>query len=68
MAFFSAKRHAQTTIPCSACRTPLTAHRGCREVTLRCDACQRSFPLAEYIPQMDDALEQFLDQSFVDRL
>lgn len=66
--FFSSSRTAQTTIPCKHCGAPLTAQRGCREVTLHCETCRKSFEIKEYVHLMDDALETFLDQAFCDRI
>ncbi|QJT08267.1 dual CXXC motif small (seleno)protein [Oceanidesulfovibrio marinus] len=66
--FFSSRRTVTTTIPCKHCGTPLVAHRGCREVTLRCEKCRKSYDIKEYIHLMDDALESFLDQAFCDRI
>lgn len=66
--FFASSRVAPTTIPCKQCGKPLVAHRGCREVTLRCDTCRKSYDIKEYVHLMDDALESFLDQAFCDRI
>lgn len=65
---FWSKRAAKTTLPCDRCQAPLTARRGCREVTLECETCKARFPLEAYSRRMDEALEQFLENVFCDRM
>ncbi len=61
-------RSVQTTIPCDKCQKPLTAQRGWREVMLRCTACGASFPVSQFSQRMDEALEDFLESVYCDRM
>ncbi len=63
-----APREAQTTLPCRACAAPLKAVRACREVTLRCPKCAKSYSVTDYAAQMDDVLEDFLDNVMCNRI
>lgn len=56
---FGRPRDAATAIPCKACGKPLSAHRGCREVTLSCRACGARFRTEDY-PEHADELFEFL--------
>ena len=58
MGFFSAARQARTTLPCPDCGQALDTRRTCR----------KEFPLTPFIPRMDEAMETFLEQLFVDRV
>lgn len=60
-------RRAQTAIPCKDCETPLLAERTCHEVFLSCPTCGKSVDVAEYLDQMDDALEEFIGNVPCDR-
>lgn len=66
--FSRSPRSVQTTIPCERCQQPLTAQRSCQEVVLRCMACKAQFSLAKYSQRMDEALEQFLENVYCDRM
>ncbi len=61
-------RSAQTTIPCKHCGKPLTAMRSCQQVYMQCEHCNKRGELNDYIPQMDDALEAFMEGVFCDRV
>lgn len=67
-ATFGRARHAQTTIPCHTCGQPLRVERTCHEVFMRCETCSKSFDINEYIPEMDDAMEQFMEGVYCDRV
>ncbi|GAB7080416.1 dual CXXC motif small (seleno)protein [Megalodesulfovibrio paquesii] len=66
--FSRSPRSVQTTIPCERCEQPLSAQRGCQEVTLRCAGCGAQYPLTKYSQRMDEALEQFLENVYCDRM
>jgi len=69
MAFFrSPPRQAITSLTCPCCGNALDIRRTCHEAYMYCPACAREFPLADYIPRMDDVMEHFLEQLFVDRV
>lgn len=61
-------RSAQTSIKCHVCQHPLIVQRACRQVSLHCEKCGKDFPLQQYIPEMDDALEQFMENVYCDRV
>jgi len=58
---FGRPREAATNIPCKVCAKPLTAHRGCREVTLVCPACGARFRTEDFPDAMDDLFEFLAD-------
>lgn len=64
----TSSRHAQTTIKCHSCQHPLTAYRACQEVVLQCSGCGQTFPFSEYVQEMDDALERFMEGVFCNRI
>lgn len=64
---FGHARAAQTTIPCRACGTALRVERTCHEVFLRCATCRTTHTVGEYVDQMDDALESFMENVYCDR-
>ena len=68
MGFFSAARQARTTLPCPDCGQALDIRRTCHEAYMQCSACRKEFPLTPFIPRMDEAMETFLEQLFVDRV
>lgn len=53
---------------CDKCGLELTAHRGCREVTLRCPACGAIYSLGEFAPEMDDDFEEEMGFVPMDRI
>ena len=67
MAFF-APRSAQTTIPCPNCNRKLTIERSCREAHMHCPTCHKTYPLGAFIKHADKAMEDFLDNCYVDRI
>ncbi|MBD5646582.1 MAG: hypothetical protein HDQ89_02815 [Desulfovibrio sp.] len=67
MSYFG-PRQAQTTLPCPSCGAPLTIERSCREVRMRCPGCGKSFPLKDFIGNADEAMEQFLENVYCDRI
>ncbi|MDR3044047.1 MAG: hypothetical protein LBU75_07255 [Desulfovibrio sp.] len=64
---FGQPRAAQTTIPCRTCGTALRVERTCHEVFLRCTTCRSTHDVGEYVAQMDDALESFMENVYCDR-
>lgn len=67
MSFFG-PRQAETSLPCPRCGTPLLIERACREVHMRCPACNTQYPLRDFIGQADEAMEQFLENVYCDRI
>lgn len=65
---FGRSRQQITTMPCKDCGKPVTAHRYCREVRIECPDCGAAFSLEQYVPQMDQALEDFLENVYCDRM
>lgn len=61
-------RSAQTTIPCHTCGQHLKVYRSCHVVTLQCEACKKVSPLQEYVSEMDNALENFMENVHCDRV
>ncbi len=66
--FFTAKREAQTTLDCPLCKQKLLIKRTCHEAYMFCPTCQKSFPLQDFIPQMDEAMEEFLENLYTNRI
>ena len=62
------RQAAQTTLPCPDCKRPLIVERTCHEAHLRCPACERRFPVSDFVAKADDALETFLDGLYIDRI
>lgn len=65
---FSRSRSAQTTIPCHQCGQALMVERSCQEVYMWCAHCKKRFEATEYIPEMDDAMEEFMEGVYCDRV
>lgn len=61
-------RQAQTGIPCHHCQHPLEVRRACQEVTLHCPQCGKVFPFQEYVQEMDDVLEHFMENVYCNRI
>lgn len=53
---------------CQKCGLDLTAHRGCREVMLRCPSCGTVYPLKAFVPEMDDEFEEEMGFVPMDRI
>lgn len=53
---------------CEQCGLDLTAYRGCREVTLRCPSCGKSYELGDYAAEMDDDFEEEMGFVPMDRI
>lgn len=66
--FFSAAREKQTTVPCPKCGKTLLVKRTCHEAYMYCRYCQKSFAINEFIPQMDEAMEEFLENLYTNRI
>ena len=65
---FGAPRQAKTTLPCPQCGQVLEIARTCHEVFMRCPACGKVYPLKDFIAQADEAMEAFLEQTYMDRI
>ena len=68
MPFFFAPREARTTLPCPDCGAALDIRRTCHEAYMHYPACKKSFELSPFISRMDDAMENFLEHLYVDRV
>lgn len=66
--FFSAKREAQTSLDCPICHNNLFIKRTCYEAYMFCASCQKTFPLQDFIPQIDETMENFLENLYSDRI
>jgi len=53
---------------CEKCGLDLTAYRGCKEVTLRCPSCGKSYDLVSYADAMDDEFEEEMGFVPMDRI
>jgi len=53
---------------CEKCGLDLTALRGCREVTLRCPKCGKTYDLGNYASEMDDEFEEEMGFVPMDRI
>lgn len=67
MGYFPA-RERETTVKCPKCGEPLRIVRSCREVRMQCPACKSSWPFADFINQADEAMEEFMENVYVDRI
>lgn len=67
MSYF-APREAQTTIPCPNCNKNLEIARSCHEVFMRCQNCRGKWPLKDFIQNADQAMEEFLENVYCDRM
>ncbi len=65
---FAAPRRAQTTMPCKKCGRPVLIARTCHEVTLHCEACRKDYRVQDYLPEMDEAMESFMENVNCDRV
>ena len=63
-----APREAQTTLACPLCSANLKIRRSCGEVWLECPCCGHKFPLKDFIAIADSAMEEFLENLYVDRI
>ena len=57
-----------TALPCPDCGAALDIRRTCHEAYMHCPACKKSFELSPFISRMDDAMENFLEHLYVDRV
>ncbi len=67
MAYFS-PRKAETTLACPACGGKMEIRRSCLEVHMGCPSCGKDYPLKEFIGQSDKAMDDFLDNVYLDRI
>ena len=68
MAFYFAPREARTTLKCPECGAPLDIRRTRHEASLQCSSCRRTFKLTQFVSQMDEAMEEFLERLYADRV
>lgn len=61
-------RHAETTMHCHECNGRLDVERTCHTVYMHCTECKKDFPVQEYIKEMDDALEEFMEGVYCNRI
>lgn len=66
--FFRSSREQQTTLPCPLCSDPMLIKRTCHEAYMYCASCRRQFELKDFIPQMDEAMEEFLENLYSNRI
>lgn len=57
-----------TTLPCRHCDGRVEARRTCFQVYLQCPNCGASFPVEEYVHSMDEALEDYLENVYCNRI
>lgn len=67
MGYF-APRDAETSLDCPVCGSKLHISRSCHEVHMRCPHCSNEFPLKDYIGKADQAMENFLENVYCDRI
>lgn len=67
MPYFSG-RDAETTLVCPDCGQKLHIGRTCHEVFMHCPACKKKFTLREFIGKADQAMENFLENVYCDRI
>lgn len=67
MSYFS-PRSAQTTQNCPKCGKKLDIRRSCTEVFMYCPECRKEFPLRDFIGKSDKAMEDFLENVYLDRI
>ncbi|MBQ7617460.1 MAG: hypothetical protein IJS50_01165 [Desulfovibrio sp.] len=65
---YFAPRDAETTLPCPTCQSKLHIARSCHEVFMLCPKCKKHLPLAHFIAQADEAMENFLENVYCNRI
>ncbi len=66
--FFRSAREKQTTVLCPVCAKAMMIKRTCHEAYMYCEHCQKTFELKDFIPQMDAAMEEFLENLYSNRI
>lgn len=66
--FFSAPRQAKTSLHCPDCKEFLDIRRSCHEAYMHCPVCRKDFALNDFVKDMDEAMELFLEQIYSDRV
>lgn len=66
--FFGSSREKQTTLPCPHCGEKMLIKRTCHEAYMYCGKCRQKYELKEFIPQMDAAMEEFLENLYSNRI
>lgn len=67
MAYFAA-RDVETTLPCPACQQHLHIARTCHEAYMYCPACSGRYALRDFVARADEAMEEFLENLYVNRI
>ncbi|THB66475.1 MAG: hypothetical protein D6E12_10515 [Desulfovibrio sp.] len=57
-----------TTMPCRKCGHNVEARRTCFTVYLSCPDCGSRFEVEEYVQDMDEAFEDYLENVFCNRI
>lgn len=65
---FNSMRDSETFQKCPQCGRRLHIARTCHEVFMKCPDCGKKYPLKDYIDKMDDKMESFLENVYVDRI
>ncbi len=65
---FNRSREAKTSLLCPTCKDFIHIKRSCHEAYMYCYNCHKTFPLQEFIPKMDDAMEEFLEGLYSNRI
>ncbi len=65
---YFAPRSAHTEINCPDCNNKLDIERSCTEVHMRCPNCQKNFALKDFIRDSDKAMNDFLENVYIDRI
>lgn len=66
--FWGSSREKQTILPCPVCAEKMLIKRTCHEAYMYCGHCQKKFDLKAFIPQMDSAMEEFLENLYSNRI
>ena len=65
---FGSSRNPVTTMPCKSRQDKVAIHRTCHQVRLRCPSCGVMYELQDYLEQMDEVLEHYLESVYCDRV
>ena len=55
-------------VACPACGKKLKIARTCHKAYMVCPSCGQTFPLRDFIEKADEAMEDFLNNCFIDRI
>lgn len=68
VSFFRSPTQAETTLVCPECNKNLNIMRDCFNTYMKCHECRKKFAIEAFIPKMDKAMEDFLENIYVDRV